>query len=242
MIFAYNFRKRFRTLLLQTILVICCCMSVSHAVFVHWLHAFSSHVILTHCSHLQFPRSLRTWSKCQNSVLDYTAHPCVKLALCNPRGHFGICFRCTWIRCQNSLSDYAAPGTNAKMFSNITTEKSPNGPARLAIARFTLFICVPFFYYFSLFLFFCSFVLFAYLSLLFFCSFGSILLYIVSSYCIIVFLRLSEPSKRRFREEVTFQMQCNLLPEPAPKETPKSIKTCFQTKAFFGSHFRASDL
>ena len=108
MVFAYNFRKRFRTLFLQTILMICCCMSVSHAVFVHWLHAFSSHVILTHCSHLQFPRSLRTWSKCQNSVLDYTAHPCVKLALCNPRGHFGICFRCTWIRCQNSLSDYAA--------------------------------------------------------------------------------------------------------------------------------------
>ena len=175
MVFAYNFRKRFRTLLLQTILVICCCMSVSHAVFVHWLHAFSSHVILTHCSRLQFPRSLRTWSKCQNSVLDYTAHPCVKLALCNPRGHFGICFRCTWIRCQNSLSDYAAPGTNAKMFSNITTEKSPNGPARLAIARFTLFIYVPFLLNFTLFAF------------LFVCSYCiRLFLFDIIVYCIII--------------------------------------------------------
>ena len=73
MVFAYNFRKRFRTLILQTILVICCCMSVSHAVFVHWLHAFSSHVILTHCSHLQFPISIRTWSKCQKVFSDISS-------------------------------------------------------------------------------------------------------------------------------------------------------------------------
>ena len=35
MIFAHKFRRRFRTLLSQSILVHSFCMSVSHAVFVH---------------------------------------------------------------------------------------------------------------------------------------------------------------------------------------------------------------
>ena len=108
------------------------------------------------------------------------------------------------------------------MFSNITTEKSPNGPARLAIARFTLFIRVPFFYQFHSFCFFVRlFLLYSVVLIRYYC-----ILYhhIVLQYFYVYQNPLNAGSGRRLHSKCNVISSLNLLQKRPQKASKRASK------------------